>query len=156
MDALPKVGVTHDGAVVVGGESLIGRPGQPIRYQMAAMRFDGAGNIDRSFGANGRVVFDLGRDSFTSSFVLRPNGGMVLAGHAFRERRSALTFASLRPDGSRDRRFGQHGLALVGFTAGNTVVGTGLALVDGSAVGVGNLLMDTGRLTVLARVPLRN
>lgn len=154
--AVPKVAVTQAGKIVVAGEHLIRKPGHLVRYATAAMRFDADGRVDRAFGANGRVLFDLGRDSFTSSFVLRPNGSMVLAGHAFRGGRSFLTFASLRSDGTLDGRFGHHGLAQIGFAAGSTVVGTGLALQDGFAVAVGNLLMDTGRLTVLARVPLRN
>jgi uncharacterized delta-60 repeat protein len=154
--AVPKVAVTRAGKIVVAGEHLIRKPGHLVRYATAAMRFDADGRVDRAFGANGRVVFHLGRDSFTSSFVLRPNGSMVLAGHAFRGGRSFLTFASLRSDGTLNSRFGHRGLARIGFNSGSTVVGTGLALQDGLAVAVGNLLMDTGRLTLLARVPLRN
>jgi hypothetical protein len=123
---------------------------------MVAMRFDADGRVDRSFGTSGRGILHFGSDSFSSSFVLRPNGSVVLAGHGFRGGHSFLAFASLRPDGTLDSRFAQHGVARVGFGLGSTVLGTGLVLQDGFAVGVGNLLMETGRLTVLARVPLRN
>jgi uncharacterized delta-60 repeat protein len=73
------VAVQHDGKIVVVGHRFPGATGDgPADFAVA--RYDPAGNLDRAFGADGRVVTDLGAFDLVTGAVLQPDGKIVVAG----------------------------------------------------------------------------
>jgi uncharacterized delta-60 repeat protein len=153
VSAVPELGVMPNGKIVVAGEAAVGiGSGHPYRFEMIAVRYRPDGRLDHSFGRNGKALLHFGGESFSSAFVLRKNGSMILAGHGHRAGHSYLTFASLRKNGTLDPRFGRKGLAKVGFGKGSTVIGVGLVVQGHSVVAIGNRI-DQARETVLARFP---
>lgn len=148
--AVPQLGVTRNGKIVVAGESAVGiGSGHPYRFEMVAVRYRASGALDRSFGNRGRVFLHLARQSFSSGFIMRKNGGLILSGHGYGAKRSYLMFAALTKNGTLDRRFSRKGRLRIGFPRGGGVTGVGLIDRGSSVVAVGN----RARTTVLTRIP---
>lgn len=51
-------------------------------YDFAAIKFDSLGQIDTSFGVNGKFIYDFGLDDYTNSIVIQNDNKIVLGGYS--------------------------------------------------------------------------
>jgi uncharacterized delta-60 repeat protein len=91
---------------------------------VAVVRYRPDGTPDPAFGTGGSVLTDVGnahRDDTGRALALAPDGGVVVAGgsSAARGTDHDTLLLRYRPGGSLDRRFGQGGVALTDYGAGN-------------------------------------
>ena len=92
-------------ALAIGPDGGIIAAGATPGGDFALARFDADGSLDASFGAGGRVRTDLGGDDEANAVVLRPGGGIVLAGRTS----TGLALAAYRRSGSPDGSFAERG-----------------------------------------------
>lgn len=139
--AVIKMAVQQDGKVIItDGERKLGKP-------TAAMRFNGDGSIDNSFGVNGRFfspLVDWYGYPRISNIVLQPDGKIVLGGIIDTGITSDDFFLlRLLPNGSLDHSFGGGGYVITGYTnifgSGATEAISSLALQpDGKILAYGS------------------
>ncbi|MGZ4109160.1 MAG: hypothetical protein ACXVP7_05680 [Actinomycetota bacterium] len=103
------VAIDHHGRIVLAGYTLAEHP------DIALARFTPGGRLDPTFGADGKVVTDLGVNDYAFDVAIQDDGGIVVAG----ERRATVTdrivVLRYRPNGSLDPRFGTAGTVLTSF-----------------------------------------
>ena len=94
-----------------------------------------AGELDTSFGGDGKVVTDLTlRDDWASALAIQADGKIVVAGGAGYARFGVARYSS---DGTLDTSFSGDGRAFVNFTSGEDSA-SGVAIqADGKIVVVG-------------------
>ena len=51
-------------------------------YDFAAIKFDSLGQIDNSFGVNGKFIFDFGLDDYANSIVIQNDNKIILGGYS--------------------------------------------------------------------------
>ena len=112
-----------DGKIVVGASSL--------RGDLILLRYDAAGDIDGSFGHDGRVVTDLGGTDGVSDLAVQRDGKIVVAGGNFDT--GVAVLLRYRPDGSLDPTFGRDGK--VDFGTGR--ISAVLTRANGKVIAVG-------------------
>ena len=110
------VALQPDGKIVVVGEDY-GDVGGRRWWKWALFRYRADGSLDPSFGGDGRVFTDVtsGFD-FANAVVVRPNGKIVVAGTGHRRRFALVRY---KPDGTRDRTFGEGGIAIADVLPGH-------------------------------------
>jgi uncharacterized delta-60 repeat protein len=81
---------------------------------VAVARFTSDGSPDASFGAHGQRRYDLGGADFAFDAAVIANGGVVIVGRTSKAH-DKMFVLRLRPDGSRQRHFGNHGVKLIDF-----------------------------------------
>ena len=99
---------SHDRIVVAGIGGIDG--------DFALIRYEPDGQLDRSFGTNGRVMTDFGGEERAFSLAI-DSQGRIVAGGFTRERRHPSDFALARyePDGTLDTSFGSGGKVVTNF-----------------------------------------
>jgi uncharacterized delta-60 repeat protein len=131
--------VQPDGKILLAGFG--GRPNEQASA-FIVVRYDAAGNRDRSFGNNGiaEVRFSDGFDE-VAGFALQPDGKMVLAGERdFNAKNRSFALTRLNSDGSLDTGFGSDGKVTTNFL-GAPCEATAMALQpDGKIIAVGRSL----------------
>ncbi len=107
-DGAAAVVVQPDGRIVAGGSTAAGR--------FALIRYLPNGALDPSFDFDGRVVTGLGREtSGVRGLALQPDGKIVAVGSLFAGTGPVFKVVRYLPDGRRDARFGDHGVATADF-----------------------------------------
>ena len=101
------VAIQTDGRIVAVGEA---GPGYGVRFALA--RYTRKGNLDPSFGADGRVSLAF-RDGQTQALdvAIQANGKIVVVGRD----REKFAVARFKSDGRLDRSFGGDGEVITGF-----------------------------------------
>lgn len=121
---------------VVGGMGYNTSTGRDILIS----RFNDDGSLDTSFGQEGVVSTDLGRDEAVSSLVIQPDGSIVIAamhGNGYHSS-DAFVFARYTPEGELDQSFGNQGVVLLGEPSDSNEKLNSLSLDgDGRIIGVG-------------------
>lgn len=153
VEAVPKIEVMRDGRFVVVGGIEHRHPGRQATQDMIALRFLADGRPDLSFGHRGHVILGFGTGAAATSFVLRPRGGVVLAGNGFSNDKPYFALASLHPSGRLDQRFGRQGLARAEF--GNFSRDTSLILQRGKALAIGYTEGRTFMRLATVKIPLK-
>ena len=138
LDVAESVGVLPDGRILLAGWSFVDEFGDSVHYggtsqslsgskQLALVRYNADGSLDRSYGENGIVIFDprnlpgrvgLTTEVFNEEYAILP-GGEVVAGIAVTDYLSSSGdrtplqggLIRFRADGSFDTSFGGDGLA---------------------------------------------
>jgi uncharacterized delta-60 repeat protein len=87
-----------------------------ISGDFALIRYESDGQLDRSFGMNGRVMTDFGGEERAFSLAI-DSQGRIVAGGFTQERRHPSDFALARyePDGTLDSSFGSGGKVVTNF-----------------------------------------
>jgi uncharacterized delta-60 repeat protein len=132
------VALQSDGKIVVVGGTSAGRIQSGSRFVI--LRFDGGGNPDGAFGADGRVTVDFGTPfSSAGDVVIEPDDQIVAAGTVG----SDFALARLNANGSVDESFGIHGKVLTDF-GGSTDGAVGVAVqADGKIVAAGSRIASS-------------
>jgi uncharacterized delta-60 repeat protein len=98
----------------------------------ALVRYQPNGDVDLSFGAEGKLVTEVGEHSAEArALALQPDGKIVVAGTWYSQQANSsygeFTLVRYQPDGHVDQSFGQAGKVM-------TRIGDGLALASALAV----------------------
>ncbi len=115
-DAVSAVAIQPDGKIVIVGSTYTTTP--PIT-RWAVARLNPNGTFDSSFGSAGRVVFDLGFSTTSSSalaLVLQDDGKIVVSGYS----QYNLAIVRLNVDGTKDPGFANAGIWLGNPVGGQT------------------------------------
>ncbi len=128
-----------DGKLVAAGSTGRVSDTQLFHDDVALARYNPNGTLDSSFGGgDGKVTTDVGPgNDVATDLVLQSDGKLAAAGlsarRAGRYEPARFLLIRYRPDGTRDRTFGQGGIVTTGFGA-----------VDSGAYGL--VLQPDGRL----------
>src|SRR5437764_878674 len=118
-----------------------------------------AGDLDLTFGSNGKVTTDFGGTTdYLNAVVLQPDGKIVVAGNAIMDfpppgSHSDFALACYNTDGSLDATFGSNGEVVTHFNGGYNVSVAAYDLArqpDGKLVIVGVYIQDYGVTPVFA------
>jgi uncharacterized delta-60 repeat protein len=100
-----------DGKLVAAGQAYNG-----TGFDAALARYESNGALDASFGTEGKVITDLGgRNDWTSSVAVLPDGRIVAAGQADVARGSGFALARYDSNGTLDTSFGTNGTVTTDF-----------------------------------------
>jgi uncharacterized delta-60 repeat protein len=143
LDAMQAVALQSDGKILVAG-STAGANGTD---DFAILRYDSNGNIDSTFGTNGKVVTDFsGSTDRAFSLLVQADGKIVVAGFATLNSGTNQDVALARylADGSLDTGFGTAGKVSTNVL-GTADFGYAAALqVDGAIVVAGRVAANGG------------
>lgn len=97
-----------------------------------------AGDLDGTFGGDGRVAVDVGRAAFDGEVLTQRDGRIVAFGYSYNGDDPAYTIARLARDGSRDRTFGGgDGVVIHNPTRGEDFTVAGAIQPDGKILVLG-------------------
>jgi uncharacterized delta-60 repeat protein len=128
------VAVQPDGGVVVAGETYTESGG----YDLALVRYTGAGVLDSAFSGDGKVVVNLGGEADSvGGLALQGDGKIVVGGGAYDEENGyRLAVARFGSDGTPDSGFSGDGKQVTDVGAGGAAA---VALqADGKIVAAGS------------------
>lgn len=113
-DEANTVALQSDGKLLVGGfrDTNIS-----TRFSFALARYTSNGNLDTTFGTNGKVVTDFGeRGAKISKLLILPNGKIVAVGtNQGNDLINRVVMAVYNSNGSLDSSFGTNGKMTLGF-----------------------------------------
>jgi uncharacterized delta-60 repeat protein len=125
--------VQSDGKIVLGGR------GSEHQGDFAMIRLDRDGNVDTTFGDNGRVLTDFaGRADNINALVVQNDGKIVAVGSTVGANSTDFALARYLPDGSLDASFGQGGKVVHSITDDTDIAYAALVTVDGFIVAGGS------------------
>jgi len=103
-----SVAVQTDGKIVVAGYATVGPAAQ-----IALVRYNVDGSLDKSFNGTGKVITAVGDgDCKGEGLALQTDGKIVVAGYSFKpggKDRAEFTVLRYNPDGTLDSGFGESG-----------------------------------------------
>jgi uncharacterized delta-60 repeat protein len=131
-DSAQALAIQNDGAIVAAGSACVGYGAEGVKCGFALARYAHDGQLDRSFGRNGRVLTGFGSASLAVSAIALQDDGKILVGG--RGDADAGALVRYKPDGRLDPVFGRGGKILTEFR----VLKDGVALqADGRIVVAG-------------------
>lgn len=145
------VAIDAEGRAVLAGTSRISGPGQSDR--MAVVRFLADGQLDTSFGTNGRTMGPA--ESSGMGIAVQRDGALVLSGNAREFSDTIAMTMRVLDDGSIDSGFGDGGIALLRWTDGQrqwSTVGPAVAVQHDDRIviaGSAHLVKTSGLLARL-------
>ncbi len=98
------VALQKDGKIVVAGTV-----NQKNKQDLFAARFDGAGNLDETFGDRGIRVMEQKGEEGVYGLDVHKNGNLVLGGYKRLGRNRHFMLVQLTPEGDLDSHFGEGG-----------------------------------------------
>jgi uncharacterized delta-60 repeat protein len=108
IDVGKSVAVEADGKIVVAGYAGVGSADQ-----IALVRYDVDGNLDKSFNGTGKIITAVGDgDCKAEGLALQSDGKIVVAGYSFNpigKNRAEFTVLRYNVDGTLDTGFGESG-----------------------------------------------
>ena len=129
--------IQADGKLVAAGSTS--RPyerGAPTGFSLT--RYMPNGNLDRSFGADGKVTTGFGGGGGISALVVQADGKLVAAGAAPTVNGlSDFALARYNPDGTLDTTFGVGGTVTTDFAGGYDEANALVVQADGKLVAAG-------------------
>src|SRR5438876_1036362 len=145
-----SVAVQTDGKIVVAGYAMVGPAAQ-----IALVRYNVDGSLDKSFNGTGKVITAVGDgDCKGEGLALQTDGKIVVAGYSFKpggKDRAEFTVLRYNPDGTLDSGFGESGKVTseIGRDADDA---TSVALQsDGKIVAAGRTFAPTNNDFAVAR-----
>jgi uncharacterized delta-60 repeat protein len=127
-----------DGKILITGRVTP----SPIGNFMVA-RYSENGNLDSSFGSNGRTITDLGGDDQSGCIALQKDGKIVIGGYQApidnSGRNELFALARYTTDGVLDESFGNKGIVLQDFTDYYDIVNALAIQGDGKIIAAGQV-----------------
>ncbi len=136
------VAIQADGKIVAAGFSF----DEQANFDFAAARYDSEGNLDPTFGSDGRVTTDFfGFTDVAYALAVQSDGQIVLAGSAFAGERNDFALVRYNPDGSLDTSFDGDGKLTTDFSGGGDIAYAVAIQPDGKILvaGVNNALASS-------------
>lgn len=112
-DFLYSIVLQQDGKIIVAGKSNIYNFDN-YEYKFALTRYTPNGNIDSSFGKNGKIITIIGYEAIGYAVKLQSNGKIILVGSSKKGYYEKLNFTIARynNDGILDSTFGKDGVTI--------------------------------------------
>jgi uncharacterized delta-60 repeat protein len=96
---------------IQNGNKIILSAGYKENYKL--LRFDAlTGQLDESFGVNGRVIVDMGQQSIQSGLEVQSDGKILTSGHSNSFSTNDVLLLRFEPDGNPDTTFGLNGMVI--------------------------------------------
>lgn len=112
--------------------------------QFAAVRYLSNGQIDNSFGTNGKVMVPMGTEGDGNGSVIQPDGKIVMAGRTLNSPGVyGVGLLRLTANGALDNSFGSSGKVLTSFGPNDETLNSVALQPDGKIVAVGNAQWGT-------------
>ncbi len=129
-----------DGKIIVGGSS----DGMFTNANFAIAQYRSNGNLDNSFGANGKVMTDFtNTKDLSTSLALQPDGKIIAVGQTWVGMTMDVALVRYNKDGSLENRFGTGGKCS-SPSGGSSDLALDVALqADGKIIVVGHTRIDT-------------
>lgn len=119
-----------DGKIIVTGYILNGS-----NYDWVLARYNSDGSIDASFGNNGKTIFNLGGNDFSSGLAVQSDGKIIVSGYSYTDHYQ-WKIARFNSNGTIDNGFGNNGI-ITSFDGVHSLAITPLLQSDGKIIGVG-------------------
>ncbi|HEY6985486.1 MAG TPA: hypothetical protein VH375_05355 [Rhodanobacteraceae bacterium] len=143
-DQCDAVAVQSDGKIVAAGFTDENGPDQ-----VGLIRLTTDGQLDTTFGNQGKVVINAGQSANGSSqaraLVIQPDGKLLIAGFASGQFNSELLVMRLDSDGSPDATFGTGGIVRTPVGTGEDIANAIVLQPDGRIVAAGSSVAADGR-----------
>ncbi|HEX4697540.1 MAG TPA: delta-60 repeat domain-containing protein [Candidatus Udaeobacter sp.] len=145
-----SVAVQSDGKIVVAGHATVGRA-----YQIALVRYNVDGSLDKNFNGTGKVITAVGDgDCKGEGLALQSDGKIVVAGYSFKpggKDRAEFTVLRYNPDGTLDSGFGESGKAITDIGRDSDDATSVALQSDGKIVAAGRTFAPTNNDFAVAR-----
>lgn len=146
VDVATAITLQPDGKIVVAGHTHNGN-----NYDFAVARYLSNGDLDNTFGTNGKVLKNFGSTDFGLAMALLPNGKIVVAGRAYNGQNSDFAMVQLNSNGSFDNSFGTSGAVMANLFAEVESANAIAIQADGKIVLAGDRYANNTSLFALAR-----
>lgn len=120
--------VQPDGKIVVAGSAV----NSTTRADFALVRYTASGELDQTFGTNGKVTTDFSNSDEGLSVALQSDGRILVAG--FANNQKVFAMARYETNGSLDTTFGSLGKVTANPTAGEDVATAVAVQPDGRII----------------------
>ena len=130
-----SVAIQTDGKIIAAGSSISGG-----NSKFTAIRYKSDGNLDESFGTDGKIETLIGnKDSFAGCVSVQ-NDGKILVGGSFVTDSDDVNNAIVRykADGSLDNSFGTGGIVIIPTENPTNILGSIAIQIDGKIVVTGS------------------
>lgn len=128
-----SIAVQKDGKIIAAGVS------QNANADILVLRYTTDGKPDKTFGAKGKIVIDLGGDEYVNAITLQSDGKILIAGKVSSLNGGDFLVMRLKTNGTPDSTFGTNGITKTDV-ANNAdeakaigILSTGRIVVAGSA-----------------------
>jgi uncharacterized delta-60 repeat protein len=118
---------------------------------IAIARYKTNGNLDSTFGVNGKVNTLVGNDSRASAVEIQPDGKIIIAGCTNYGQNSDFIIARYKTNGNLDSTFGTNGIVVTSVVAGEDFAQALALQTDGKIIGGGYAYNGTDDDFALAR-----
>ena len=143
-DQCNAVAVQSDGKIVAAGFTDENGPDQ-----VALTRYTTDGQLDMTFGNQGKVVINAGQNANGSSqahaLLVQPDGRLLVAGFASGQFNSEFLLMRLDSDGTPDATFGSGGIVRTPVGTGEDIANAMVLQPDGRIVTAGSSVATDGR-----------
>jgi uncharacterized delta-60 repeat protein len=146
VDQAYSMALQPDGKVVAAG--LVGYAGV---INIGIARYKTNGNLDSTFGVNGKVITLVGNDSRASAVALQPDGKIIIAGCTNYGSASDILLVRYKSNGNLDSTFGTNGVVITSVGTGEDFAWTLALQTDGKLVAGGYTYNGTDDDFVLIR-----
>ncbi|MEO1623923.1 MAG: T9SS type A sorting domain-containing protein, partial [Bacteroidota bacterium] len=142
--------IQKDGKILVGGFLQEGIP-----FDVLLVRCNADGQIDSTFGVDGRVVTDLGeRREYINALAITANGSILAAGRSSEDLGRGFLLMKYTPTGELDQSFGNDGVVVTAFDSIAGQANNMALLEDGKIILSGffrnNSVLETAVIRYLA------
>ncbi len=145
---LSSIAIQNDGKIIAAGVTQNGSINT-----IAIARYTGNGNIDESFGKNGKLTdhFSQGLTTYNAS-VIQSDGKLITAGSVWNGNDFDFVISRYNDNGSLDNSFNKIGYQTVDFGGGNDYVNSLVIQKDGKVIAAGYSGTTQNSLFAIARL----
>lgn len=143
------VGVQADGKIVAAGGAFIGS-----NFDLALIRFDATGQLDTSFGVDGKVIIDLGSFQTIYDIAFQSDGKIIAVGYTIVGGNKQFLIMRFTTQGELDTSFGTDGIVRETFPGNTEQEALSVAVLsdDSMIVAGGGIKPDGGTTTSLLKL----
>lgn len=144
-DQCRTFGIQADGKIVCAGFS------QNATKDFSLFRYTISGELDLTFGTNGRAITEIGDDDVGSSLYIGEDERMILAGYYDNGTDLDIALARYKANGDLDLSFGKNGITKTNIESNDDIANSVTIQDDGKILVAGSTTTDSGRDLVILR-----
>jgi len=140
-DGVTSIALQPDGKIVVTGPT----------DGVVLVRYTRQGDLDPTFGGDGKVITRIGSAAFATAIALQPDGKIVAAGRVTVDGQRRFAVLRYWPNGTPDRSFGRDGKVLTQFGSGEMAAWSVLLQANGKIIVAGDATVSGHQRATLVR-----